>query len=93
MTDTNWTDVEDVLNDLDFPATKEQIVERAERGRNDRVTRALRALPLSTYASMADIRKSVEVEVPADEEHTATDRQREALMQYQEHRVEQPRDG
>jgi len=52
--------VHDVLNDLDYPASKEQVVEHAERrGGSDEVLRALRALPLGDYESRDDINKGL----------------------------------
>jgi hypothetical protein len=57
--------VHEVLNDLDYPATKEQVVEHAERrSADDEVLRALRALPLGDYESREDITKGL---APADQ--------------------------
>ena len=49
------------LNDLDYPAAKEDVVPHAEaRGASEDVLRALRALPLGDYASREELARSVE---------------------------------
>ena len=49
------------LNDLDYPAAKEDVVRHAEaRGASEDVLRALRALPLGDYASREELARSVE---------------------------------
>ncbi len=65
--------VKAALNDLDFPADKAQILEHARRNGADPVTgRALAALPVARYDSMAEVLRSVEVD-PAPE-RTETER-------------------
>ena len=52
--------VELALNDLDFPASKQQIVEHVERrGGSDEVLRAVRALPLADYASLDEVKRGM----------------------------------
>ncbi len=54
-------DVFGPLNDLDYPASKEDVVRHAEsRGASEDVLRALRALPLGDYASRAELARSVD---------------------------------
>jgi hypothetical protein len=55
--------IEELLGDLAFPATKERIVEHvhARSPRTD-AERALAALPLGTYGSVAEVMRSVPVE-------------------------------
>jgi hypothetical protein len=49
------------LNDLDYPAAKEDVVRHAEaRGASEDVLRALRALPLGDYASRDELARSVD---------------------------------
>ncbi|GIE61832.1 hypothetical protein BJY16_006775 [Actinoplanes octamycinicus] len=68
MTDVAFTDVQKLLEDLDFPADKEEIVAHAEQnggGPDSAAVRALRAMPLATYRNMSEIRSSVGL--PPDE--------------------------
>jgi hypothetical protein len=61
MTMKTFMEIQELLDDLDFPAEKEQIVAHAlERGAfASPAVRALRALPLSTYRNMSEVRSSV----------------------------------
>ena len=53
-------DIEVVLNDLDFPADQDAIVDHAQAaGADDGVLRALRALPLADYANMDEVLRSM----------------------------------
>jgi hypothetical protein len=61
MADVSLDEVFEPLNDLDYPASKEDVVRHAEsRGASDDVLRALRALPLGDYASRAELTRSVD---------------------------------
>ena len=61
MADVTLDEVFEPLNDLDYPASKEDVVGHAEsRGASDEVLRALRALPLGDYASRAELARSVD---------------------------------
>ncbi|HEX5741304.1 MAG TPA: DUF2795 domain-containing protein [Pilimelia sp.] len=51
--------VQKALEDIDFPATKDQVVAHAERHGDATAVHLLRALPLATYRSIAEIRSSV----------------------------------
>lgn len=54
-------DLFEPLNDLDYPAAKEDVVRHAEsRGASEDVLRALRALPLGDYASREELARSVD---------------------------------
>ena len=67
MTQT-FTVIQKLLDDLDFPADKDQIVAHAtERGggAGSAAVRALRAMPLATYRNMSEVRSSVDL--PPDE--------------------------
>lgn len=49
------------LNDLDYPAAKEDVVRHAEaQGASEDVLRALRALPLGDDASREELARSVD---------------------------------
>jgi hypothetical protein len=75
-------EIRSVLNDLDFPASKEQVVEHARR----RITpgggaeRALAALPLGEYANVGEVLRSV----PADPAPGRTDSER--MAEHRQHR-------
>ena len=63
-----FTDVQDLLQDGDFPADKEALVAHAEsRGgaQDSAAGRALRAMPLGTYNNISEVRSSVAL--PPDE--------------------------
>ncbi len=61
MADVTLDEVFEPLNDLDYPASKEDVVRHAEfRGASEEVLRALRALPLGDYASRAELARSVD---------------------------------
>jgi O6-methylguanine-DNA--protein-cysteine methyltransferase len=63
MSGVTLEDVFAPLNDLDYPAAKEDVVRHAEsRGASDDVLRALRALPLGEYASREELARSVDTE-------------------------------
>ena len=64
MTNDTFSEIQDLLNDLDFPADKDAIVAHAtERGgdRDSAAVRALRAMPLATYRNMSEVRSSVDL--------------------------------
>lgn len=61
MADVTLDEVFEPLNDLDYPASKEEVVRHAEqRSAAEAVLRALRALPLGDYASRAELRRSLD---------------------------------
>jgi hypothetical protein len=62
MTSDTFSEVQTLLEDLDFPAEKEHIVAHAEaRGAasDSPVVKALRAMPPDVYRNIAEIRSSV----------------------------------
>lgn len=61
MAEVTLEEVFEPLNDLDYPASKEDAVRHAEqRGASEPVLRALRALPLGDYASRAELTRSLD---------------------------------
>jgi hypothetical protein len=56
-------EIRDALNDLDFPASKEQVFEYGRRrcARGSSTERALAALPEGEYASLGEVLRSVPV--------------------------------
>ncbi len=61
MASVTLEEVFEPLADLDYPASKEDVVRHAEgNGASDEVLRALRALPLGDYASRAELTRSLD---------------------------------
>lgn len=63
MTSATFSEVEALLEDLDFPAEKDHIVAHAEaRGAagDSPAVKALRAMPPDVYRDISEIRRSVE---------------------------------
>ena len=61
MAEVTLDEVFEPLNDLDYPASKDDVVRHAEsRGASHDVLRALRALPLGDYASRAELARSLD---------------------------------
>ncbi|NRQ30294.1 DUF2795 domain-containing protein [Nonomuraea sp. NN258] len=55
--------VVEALNDMDFPADKQSIVEHARaHGAEQAAERALAALPLGDYANLAEVLRSIPVD-------------------------------
>ncbi|HEX7744398.1 MAG TPA: DUF2795 domain-containing protein [Micromonosporaceae bacterium] len=68
MIEARWADVAEALNNLDFPATKDDIVEHArQRGAPEPVQRLLRGLPWETYANMSEIRRAAPPDPAVDD--------------------------
>ncbi len=64
MSNDTFAEVQDLLNDLDFPADKDDIVAHATRrggSADSAAVRALRAMPLATYRNMSEVRSSVDL--------------------------------
>jgi Protein of unknown function (DUF2795) len=64
MSTDTFTEVQTLLDDLDFPADKDAIVQHAtERGASpdSAAVRALRAMPLATYRNFSEIRSSIDL--------------------------------
>ena len=61
MAEVTLDEVFEPLIDLDYPASKQDVVRHAElRGASDDVLRTLRALPLGDYASRAELTRSLD---------------------------------
>ncbi|MGK5681263.1 DUF2795 domain-containing protein [Actinoplanes sp. URMC 104] len=61
---STFSEVQTLLQDLDFPADKDAIVRHAEQRGGDHdspAVRALRAMPLATYRNISEIRSSVDL--------------------------------
>lgn len=92
MNRTSWADVQEVLSDLDFPATKEEIVQHAKRAHHERASKLLRALPLATYQNISEIRSSVPLDPAADEGQTASRKAEQARSEHSHRIAEHLRD-
>jgi len=92
---TRVTDVEAVmsaLDDIDFPASKQEIVQHAEqRGADEDVLKGVRALPLATYHNDDEIRRSLPVEPEMSPSEKATKARNKSHSHVAEH-LRQPRD-
>lgn len=78
---TSTDPIKVALSSLDYPASKQQIVEHARRhGATPPAERALSALPLATYRNLGEVLSSVTVE-PAPERSEA-----ERVYQHRHHR-------
>jgi hypothetical protein len=61
MASVTLEEVFEPLVDLDYPASKDDVVRHAEgRGASDEVLRALRALPLGDYAGRSELTRSLD---------------------------------
>ncbi|MHA6795537.1 DUF2795 domain-containing protein [Pseudonocardia bannensis] len=59
---TTYRALKQALEDADYPATKEQLIETAERNGADEMTlKALRAIPPVDYRSFLEVEASVEI--------------------------------
>jgi hypothetical protein len=59
MQGTAWSHVQEALGDLEFPATKQEIVAHAVEMGDNEAARLLRKLPLSRYKDLADVRSAL----------------------------------
>lgn len=68
-----WNEAEKALNDVDFPAGKDNLVAHAaHRTDREEVVRLLRALPPGTYENIGEVRRSVRIDPAAAEGQTAS---------------------
>jgi hypothetical protein len=70
-----WDDARQVLDDMDFPATKEDLVAHASgRSGHANVIRLLRELPLGTYDNVEQVRQSIRINASAAEGQTPSEK-------------------
>lgn len=63
-----WDEARQALDDMDFPASKEEVVAHAAgRSGRDDVVRMLQALPQGTYDNIEQVRRSVRINPSASE--------------------------
>lgn len=82
----DWSTVAEALSDLDFPATKQDIVAHVRRhGAPEPVQRQLRRLPLATYGNISEIRSSAPPASDVDEGLTESEQARKARGRHTHH--------
>ncbi|BCB77656.1 hypothetical protein GCM10022251_63740 [Phytohabitans flavus] len=93
MDETGWNDVRAALNDLDYPANKDQVVAHAEqRDATAPAMRLLRGLPWETYRNLGEIRQSAPIDAAADERQTPDEKARQARSPHNRRIAEHLRD-
>lgn len=85
MNGTSWAHLQEALSDLDFPASKEELVTYAEQYGDWQVVRLLRALPVGTYRNMSELRSSVRL--PAEDEGLTPSLKAEHARSHHSHRI------
>ncbi|HEX5596962.1 MAG TPA: DUF2795 domain-containing protein [Micromonosporaceae bacterium] len=86
MSDADWIDITEALSDLDFPATKQDIVNHVRRrDAPEPVQRLLRALPLGTYLNISEIRSSAPPRPDVDEGLSASEQAHKARGRHTHH--------
>lgn len=89
-------ELEELLGDLPFPATKERIVEHAHGRRPEtEAERALASLPLGTYGSVAEVLRSVPLEPdpgrsPSEHDHQRRHHAKPGLAEHMRHAERTP---
>lgn len=82
MNGTSWAHVQEALSDLDFPASKDEIVTYAEQYGDWEAVRLVKALPIATYRNMSEIRSSVRLDPAEDEGQTPSLKAEHARSQH-----------
>jgi hypothetical protein len=73
------TKVRQAIGDVDYPASKEQLVAHVEAKNSDaEATRAIRALPLADYRNEGEVLRSIPTDTAALEGQTAEDKANQA---------------
>ena len=67
-----WDEAKQVLDDMDFPASKEELVAHAS-GRTN-VIRLLQALPLGSYDNVEQVGRSIRINASAAEGQTESEK-------------------
>jgi hypothetical protein len=63
METTGWNGLREALDDLDFPADKQQMLAHVQgRPVHQSVLKLIKGLPLATYQNMAELRRSVDLD-------------------------------
>lgn len=76
---TDPTALREVLSSIDFPASKEKLVEHAERhGASEQALRALRAMPPEEYQNVTEVFRAVPMTMSSTEGQTSSDKAQQA---------------
>lgn len=92
MNGTSWAHLQQALNDLDFPATKDEIVTHARQRGDREAVDLLRTLPVATYLNIAELRASVRLDAAADDGQTAALKAEQARSHHSHHIAEHMRE-
>jgi hypothetical protein len=92
MKRTSWSHVQEALSDLDYPATKEEIVLHARDYGDEEALHLLKALPLATYANLSEIRSSVRLDPAAENGQTPARKAQQARSPHSHRIAEHLRD-
>jgi hypothetical protein len=86
MRDADWRSVAEALSDLDFPATKQQVVEHVrQKDVPEPVQRLLRGMPVGTYQNISEIRSSAPPRPDVDEHLSDSAQARQARERHTRH--------
>ncbi len=61
MSEATTEEVLSILNDIDYPASKDEIVGHVEMKGDENVLQAVRALPLATYSNDGEVIQSLDL--------------------------------
>lgn len=86
MNGTSWAHIQEALSDLDFPASKDEIVVHAEQYGGWQAARVLRALPVAEYRNMSELRSSVRLD-PAEDEGQTPSLKAEHARSHHSHKI------
>lgn len=92
---TDSAAVQQALSTLDFPASKDQLVEHAEKhGADSATVHALRAIPVADYENTTEVVRSVTLDTGAEEGRSRSDKAQQARQAPKgglaEHQTETP---
>ncbi|MGP4024931.1 DUF2795 domain-containing protein [Actinomadura sp. 3N407] len=88
--------IEELLGDLAFPASKQKIVEHAHGRRPEtQAERALASLPLGTYDSVAEVVRSLPIDPdpgrsPSEQDHQRRRHEKPGLAEHMRHSERSP---
>jgi Protein of unknown function (DUF2795) len=91
--DEEFAHVRKALEDVDFPASKEQLVEHTQqRGADPVAMRLLKGLPPEIYSYMSEVRRSVPLDPAADDGQTPARKAEQARSPHSRHIAEHLRE-
>ncbi|GAB2741898.1 hypothetical protein GCM10027174_14260 [Salinifilum aidingensis] len=76
---TDRASLEAALSEVDFPASKEDLVAHAQNhGADEETVRSLRALPVAEYENLTEIVRSVPLDMAEEEGQSSSDKAQQA---------------